>query len=294
MRQAPVRHALEYGLFLPFVGWLWALPHAGSRRFGAMLGAVAHAVDAGHRRVALENLAHAFPELPTVERRRIARRCFVHFGAAFADAVSARRFGLVELCRRVTMVGLEHLVAAEAGGRGVILITAHYGVWEILPLAIAQARGPVVAVGRPADNPHFDRVVRELRNRFGNRMVDKRGAVREMFRVLRDGGRLGLLIDQRVRAEEAVDVPFFGRPALTSPIVGRLAERTGVPVVPVFGEPLAGGRYRVEFLPALERPGPDSAEAVAQALTRSAVETCERIIRRAPERWLWLHERWKH
>ena len=103
--------------------------------------------------------------------------------------------------------------------------------------------------------------------------------------------RLGLLIDQRVRAEEAIDVPFFGRPALTSPIVARLSAKTGAPVVPAFGDHLPEGRYRVTFLPAL-RPEPSDDDA-GEALTRRCLAVCERVIRERPERWLWLHDRWK-
>jgi KDO2-lipid IV(A) lauroyltransferase len=123
-------------------------------------------------------------------------------------------------------------------------------------------------------------------------MLEKRGAVREMFRILRRGGVLGLLLDQRVRAEEAIEVPFFGRPAWTSPIVARLAQKTGAAIVPVFADHAPGGRYRIEFLePILAGPLDDDASTLE--LTRRCVALYEIVIRRAPERWLWLHDRWK-
>ncbi|HSM14037.1 MAG TPA: lysophospholipid acyltransferase family protein [Thermoanaerobaculia bacterium] len=293
MKNAPVRHALEYAALWPFLRLLRALPHGASRALGAGLGGLAHALDGHRRRVALGNLAQALPELPAGERARIARGSFRSIGAAFCDALSAARFDRVELCRRVTLVGLEHLAAAEAPGRGVVLLTAHYGTWEIAPQAVSQARGPLAVVGRPADNPHVDREIRALRERFGNRMLDKRGSVRELFRILRGGGRVGLLIDQRVRPEEGIDVPFFGRPALTSPIVARLALRTRAPIVLVFAEPEPEGRYRVEIHPAIEPEGPDD-DAATYELTRRCLEACERVIRARPERWLWAHRRWRH
>jgi len=293
MKQAPVRHAIEYALFLPFAATLRALPHGASRRLGAALGALAHVLDRRRRAIAAENLRQAFPDRPASEIGRWVGECFRHFGAAFADALSAERFDRVELCRRVTVEGLEHLAAAEAAGRGVIVLSAHYGNWEIVPPFIALARGPMAAVGRPADNPHFERAVARLRTRFGNRALDKRGSVRDMFRVLREGGRLGLLIDQRVRPAEAIDVPFFGRPALTSPIVARLAQKTGAQVVAVFGHHLPQGRYRIEFAPPLSAGAADD-EAAAFAFTRRCLEVCEAVIRRDPPQWLWLHNRWKH
>ena len=177
-------------------------------------------------------------------------------------------------------------------GKGTIVLGSHFGNWEVVPAAIALTVGPMSSVGRRADNPHFDRVIQRLRTRYGNRSLDKRGAVREMFRLLEKGGRLGLLVDQRVRAEEGADVPFFDRPASTSPIVARLSQRTGAPVVLVFGEELPGGRYRVEALPPIAAPQAD-AESDEVALTRSYLAVLEERARQRPELWLWLHDRWK-
>jgi len=293
VKGAPVRHALEYALALPVLGLVAALPHGAARRLGAAVGALAGLVDRRRRRIARENLAAALPELDRAARERIVSGCFRHFGAAFLDALSARRFDAAELCRRVTWEGFEHLTAAEAAGRGVIVLAAHFGNWEIVPAALAANWGPMAAVGRPVDNPHVDRLVQSVRTRFGNRSLPKRGAVREMFRVLAAGGRLGLLIDQRVRAEEALDVPFFGRPALTSPVAARLSLRTGAPVVPVAGHHEPGGRYRIVFDPPLWPEGGDD-EPTTLAFTRRCLEASEAAIRRHPEQWLWLHRRWKH
>lgn len=293
MKAAPLRHGAEYALFLPFHALLRSLPHGASRRLGSALGGAAHGLDRRRREIALDNLRHAFPDWSATQRAETARACFRHFGAAFADAISARRFGLVELCRRVSLAGLDALAAAEERGRGTIVLGAHFGDWEIIHPMVALARGPIASVGRPPDNPHFARLVESIRTRFGNRALDKRGAVREMFRVLQSGGRLALLLDQRVRAQEAIDVPFFGRPALTSPIVARLALRTGAAIVPAFGDHLPGGRYLVEFLAPIPVEGSDD-EATTLALTRRCLEVCEGVIRRAPERWLWLHDRWRH
>lgn len=292
MKNAPVRHALEYAAALPLLALVGVLPHTANRRLGAALGTLAFHLDRRRRRIADDNLRHAFPERSAAERRALLRACFRHFGSVFLDALSSLREELADLCERTTVVGLEHLLAAEARGKGVIVLGAHLGNWEIVPPTVVRAVGPIAAVGRPPDNPHLAKVVERLRTRFGNRALGKRGAVRDMFRELKSGGRVGLLLDQRVRAEEAIAVPFFGRAAWTSPIVARLAAKTGAAVVPVFGEPLPRGRYRVEFLPALVADGVESDQATLD-FTRRCLEIAERAIRAAPEQWLWLHDRWK-
>jgi KDO2-lipid IV(A) lauroyltransferase len=289
MKNAPLQHAFEAALFLPFYGLLRLLPHGASRRIGAALGGAAGTLDRRRRRIALENLEQALPALSPRERRRVVGACFRHFGASFCDALSSLRFSAEEVLDRVERVGFANFETAAAAGRGTIVLGSHFGNWEMVPAAIALTVGPLAAVGRRADNPHFERLVQRLRTRFGNRALDKRGSVRDMFRLLEGGGRLGLLIDQRVRASEAIEVPFFGRPAYTSPIVARLSRRTGAPVVPVFGEEIAGGRYRVEALPPVAPL--DGEDEVA--LTRRYLETLEERARARPELWLWLHRRWK-
>ncbi|HEY0514485.1 MAG TPA: lysophospholipid acyltransferase family protein [Thermoanaerobaculia bacterium] len=292
MKNRPVGHRIEYAFYLSLKGFLRALPHQAARSFGRGLGALAHAVDRRHREIARRNMALALPELDEATRRRLVGACFRHFGAALCDAVSSSRFGARDLCHRFTLEGWEHIDEAERLGKGLFLLTAHLGFWELSPPLIGLTRGPMSIVVRPADNPWLDRELRGLRERFGNTVVPKRGAARRMLEVVRDHGRLGLLIDQRVQEREGIAVPFFGRPALTSPILARLSLRSGTPVVPLAVYPEPGGRYRVVVRPPiLPAPG-ESGDAAVLALTRRYLEVAEEDIRAHPEMWLWMHRRW--
>jgi KDO2-lipid IV(A) lauroyltransferase len=147
-------------------------------------------------------------------------------------------------------------------------------------------------VVRPADNPWLDRELRALRERFGNAVIPKRGAARRMLEVLRGGGRVGILIDQRVQEREGIAVPFFGRPALTSPVLARLSLRTGAAVVPITAYPESGGRYRIVVRPAILPPENGDDEETVKVLTRRYLEVAEEDIRAHPEMWLWMHRRW--
>lgn len=299
MKQAPVRHLVEYGGYLLAKGVVRALPHTGARRLGRSIGALAWRLLGRHRRIAEANLALALPELGTDEHRRLARACFEHFGMAMTDAISAGRFDLPELCRRVDLVGWEHLQEAEArsDGTGVVVLSAHVGVWEMAANPPGIYGGPLHVVGRPLDNPRLDRELVEARKRFGNRLIPKQGAVRQMLKAINRGGRVGILIDQRARKGEGIWVPFFGAPAYTTPILARMALRTGAAVVPIHGYPLPGGRYRVELQPAIwpndvTDAGLEGDEAVTE-LTRRYLAVAEAEIRKHPDQWLWMHERWK-
>jgi KDO2-lipid IV(A) lauroyltransferase len=294
MKDAPALHAVEYAAFLALKGALRALPHRAARPIGRAVGALGWALDARHRRVAMRNLAIAYPEASPPERRRLARDCFRHFGAVLCDTVSATRFDAVELCARWSIEGWEHLDAAESRGRGVLVMSAHLGHWEIAAQPVGLYRGEFHVVGRPADNPWLSRELERARERFGNRALDKRGAARAMLRVLQGRGRLGILIDQRVRLHEGIAVPFFGRDAVTTPVLAKLSLRTGAPVVPIFGFMEPGGRWRLVFREPIE-PGADASggDDAVDALTARYLAVVEREIRSRPAEWLWLHDRWK-
>jgi len=292
VKRRPVGHRVEYGLYLAVKGFLRALPHAGARAFGRGLGRLAHALDRRHRDVALRNMALALPGTAEAERRHLVRECFRHFGTALCDAISSTRFGPTELCHRMSLRGWENLEEAESRGKGIFILSAHLGFWELAPPMIGLTRGRMDIVVRPADNPWLDGELRALRERFGNAVIPKRGAARRMLEVLRGGGRVGILIDQRVQEREGIAVPFFGRPALTSSVLARLSLRTGAAVVPITVYPEPRGRYRLVVRPSIVPPeGGDTEEAVA-ALTRRYLEAAEEDIRAHPEMWLWMHRRW--
>jgi Kdo2-lipid IVA lauroyltransferase/acyltransferase len=295
VKQAPARHRLEHTLYLALKGLLLALPHPAARAVGRQLGGLGYLLDRRHREVARKNLAIAFPGLGAAESERLVRQCFRHFGAALCDTISADRFDLTEFCRHFRYEGWEHVEAAERAGKGVFVLGSHLGLWEFSARPIGLYRGTIHAIARPADNPHLERELRRIRERFSYAVIHKQGAARRMLQVLREGGRIGILVDQRVQPREGIPVPFFGRPAWTTPVLARLSLRTGAPVLPVFTFPEPGGAYRFVARPPIFPPAGNRAsgdQAVAE-LTRRYLEVTEEEIRRHPEQWLWMHDRWQ-
>ena len=166
----------------------------------------------------------------------------------------------MEFCRRLTLEGWHHLQDAQALGKGVFVMSAHLGCWEAAAQTVALYGGSMDVVGRPMDNPYLDRDLTRLRTRFGNRVLDKRGAARGIIKALRRGGAVGILIDQRSPDyQDGVEVPFFGQPSRTSSVLARISLRTGAPVVPIFGYPEAGGTYRVVLRPPIPPPADSGA-----------------------------------
>jgi KDO2-lipid IV(A) lauroyltransferase len=253
-------------------------------------------LDAKHQAVTLTNLEKAFGETKTEEERyAIARGTYRHFGAMFFEMLSLGKPSRGRLERIVEFEGIENYERARDAGRGVLLIAAHFGNWEVHALAHGYRFGPMAVVARLQDNPHFNRWLEEIRLVSGNTVLYKQRALARMLRLLKDGETVAVLIDQNVGREDGVFVEFFGRLAATTPVASWLAFKTGAAMVPVFTLPLADGRYRLIYERPIDRQlyaGPDR-RLVVQNLTQECARVLEEYVRRNPEYWLWLHRRWK-
>ena len=282
--------ALALALLVP-LGWLLAhLPARAGLWGGRRLGDLAWLALPRRRAVTRENLARAFgTERPPAELRRLARRSFEHLGMNLVEACVLVFRPPSVLVSRVDIVGLAHLEKASAEGKGVLLLSAHLGNWELLAPARALTAFELSVVVRPLDDPLLDRIVERFRRRSGVDLIAKRRALREIFDALRRGRMVGVLLDQNSSRGEGVFAPFFGIPASTSKGLAVISLRTGAPVVPVFIRRAADGRHRVECEAALPFPAEGDVVGYTAAFNRAI----EAAIRRAPEQWFWMHERWR-
>lgn len=286
------RFALEAAAFRGLLGVARLLPRRAMLGLGSLAGTLGYWLDGRHRRIAQENLRRAFGDgVDERWRRRVARRCFREFARMTFDALAVYHAPYEALRPLVTYEGLEHVRRAYAEGRGVLLFTGHFGHWELTGMLQGYLGLPLALVARPLDNPRLERILAGLRSKSGNRIVHKRNAVREMLRALREHIGVALVIDQDAGAD-GVFVPFFGRPASTTPTLALLALRTGAPVIPSFSVPCPGG-YRVVYEPPLEIPQSGDRERDVLELTARCTAIVEAWVRRHPECWLWMHRRWK-
>jgi len=285
---------LETGAVVGVGRLMAALPEETAYRLGEGIGRLAYRLDRRHREIARENLRRAFPATPEEEIAALAEAVFVNLGRTAVDVARSQR--LLEPGREDCLVleGIERLRAARARGRGVIVITAHFGPWELLPLVAALQDRPTHVVARPLDNPRLEAYLTRLRERGGTRILAKRDSGLAILRLLRAGETVGMLIDQHIREHDGVIVPFFGRPASTVTSPALMAIRSGAAVLPagIFREP-GRGRYRVrvweEVVP--ERTGDLRTDLVRNTARFNAA--LEAMIRERPDHWFWVHRRWK-
>jgi len=287
-----MRHRLEYWIVRALIVAVRLMPRFVVRACGTVLGLAFYRVDGAHRRIALRNLATAFPSRPDAERRAIARAAFGHFGRLLFELLRFATLTPEQMVARVEVDGAERSRAAYAQGKGVLFVTGHFGFWELQAIVHAAQIEPVSILARALDNPYLNRLLEDIRQRTGNTVIYRRETIRRVMRTLHAGHGVAMLIDQHIMSRDAIYVDFFERPAATTSAVAALALRTGAPVVPVFALPIGGGRYRMIYEHPVEPPKADSPDAIYE-FTQRCTDVLEMYVRRHPELWLWMHRRWR-
>jgi KDO2-lipid IV(A) lauroyltransferase len=289
-----LRHALEYAAFLSARWLVCQLPARAARRLGSGAGRFIGATLRFRRSVTQDNLRAAFPDLAPSEIERLATDSYGSVGITLFELLRLDRRTADDIRHDVAIDGADVLQDALRSGNGVILLSAHYGSWEMVPQALATALGVQGTVlVRGLANPFVDRTIDRLRRTFGIVTVPSTVAVRELYRTLQRGGLVFMAADQSA-PPESVHVPFFGRlvPAFEGPAV--LALRTGARIIFGVARRLENGTYRIAFeqVPTddLSSEDPES----VQRLTERCLSVTERAIRIEPAQWMWMHKRWKH
>lgn len=251
--------------------------------------------------MARRNLCIAFPDWSDAERRRVLIASFANLARGFAEFMTLDRLAREEIRGLAQVEGLDRLEAAREASKtgGVVVITAHFGAYEILSAIMATYGYAIAVVQRPRENPLVDRILTRWRSRGGAEHLPRGSAARAALRALREGKIVAMPLDQNCRREEGVFVPFFGRLACTRDGPARLAMHSGAPVLPIFIERIGeSSRHRVRIGAPIElaRPGDrelsgryDLVRENVQRMTRAV----EEAIRREPSQWIWLHRRWR-
>jgi KDO2-lipid IV(A) lauroyltransferase len=253
-------------------------------------------LDARHRRVAMENLAHAFGgQYTEAQRDAMVRGVYRHFCRMIMEMLHIpRRLDLMTWRRYIRLVGHEPVLDRLLRGGPLILLSGHFGNWEMAGYTFGAMGFPPSSVARVLDNPHLDRFLRRFRERTGQRLIAKKGGYEDMLDVLRNGGVLSFLADQDA-GERGLFVEFFGRPASTHKAIALLAIEYRAPIVVGYARRLGDQfRYEVGCAELIEPSDWESQPDPVRYITQRYTAALERIIRESPEQYLWLHRRWKH
>ncbi len=285
---------IEYYLFRACAALVQRVPLAIAQRIAA--AAARWMFDRGGRRAryARINLRLCFPELPETERERIGRESFVHTAWNAIDFMRTARFTDEELRQRVEIKGMEHYEAALRWGHGVLLLSLHFGSFELGAVASPLLGLRATWMGRPMGNPHLYAYLERQRVRTGGGLIGKRNVIPTILRELRAGRAVGILNDQHARRSRSVLVPFFGLRTSTSAGIATIALRSRTPVLPMYISRDGPDHHTVTLLAPIEaKYSGDLKRDIANA-TASYNRAYEQIIRGHPEQYWWITRRFRH
>ncbi len=272
------------------------LPLGPALALGGLAGAIAYRLARRTRRLALAHLALAYPEKSEAERAAIARAVFVHLGRSALELAAIASFD-ARLGSYVEFAEPTLLREVMGRGAGMVFVTGHVGNWELLARAIARAGVPNAVIAKRNVDPALGRLAERFRAEGGVTTLWREDVStgRAIIKTLRGGKALGILIDQDTSVQ-GVFVPFFGLPAFTPRAAADLALRFGAPVV--VGTirrkgPRASDGHLLSLVEIPYDPRPADKEGEVVRITAACSAALEAAIRRSPEEWVWMHERWK-
>lgn len=250
------------------------------------------------RRVILENLRIAFgSEMSESEIRRLAQSFYGHFARLFAENIGFMRMSDDEIRRRVRVLGHDILLDAARQGKGILLLTGHFGNWEISPvgsiLHFPEFRGRFHVLRRPVAAKPVERMLFDRFYRAGLDIIPKKNSLGLILDALAKNDAVVFVMDQYARPDrDGIEVDFFGKKAGTFKSLALVARRSGAPVIPVSSW-REGPTHVVRFEKPLEWIESPSSEDELYRNTLAYNRVLERMVREHPEQWWWPHRRWK-
>lgn len=281
-----LRYALETVAAYAVYGFFRVLPLDAASAAGGWIGRNVGPLIASPTRTARQNLAMAFPEKSEEEREKIILGMWDNLGRVFAEYPHLHR-----IWERVEFQGTEMLPGIKGGGKPIIFCGAHLANWEINAVAAKRNGIDIHIVYRKPNNPGVDSLLRHARSSGVVAHIQKGDTgAKEMLKVLKRNGALGILIDQKLN--EGIPVPFFGRDAMTAPALAHFALKFGCAVHPTHVERLGGCHFRMTVFPAVPIPHTGNKDRDIMEMMTVINRLIEGWIRERPEQWLWIHRRW--
>ena len=287
----------EYVLVYSFYAFLNILPQDLSLKIGRFLGLIFYKIDKKHRKHTLNNLKIAFPTKTENELTDIAIKFYKNLGMVFVEIFRLNKYKESNVDDFVES-DFDHIKNIY-GEQGILLLTAHFGNWELLAktFGLKGYKGNVLA--RPLDNPYIEKILYDLRTASGNKVIyNRENAVKNIISALNEKEIVGFLPDENASKRIGVFVDFFGVKACTMPGMANIAAKTKLPVVPAFIVRIKGkdgnySKHRLIIEPPLDIKYTSDRKTDTMNILKLFNEKIEGIIKQYPEQWFWIHNRWK-
>ena len=288
-----VRYTFVYW-FVRFLIWLSnVLPRPTWLRFCGVLGSVAYRLATQTRNLTLKHLSMAFPEKSPAEIRQLAKRTFRMLGKNTGEIIRTSRIRTLEELNQILIThGYENFEKAHAKGNGVIFLTCHLGAFDLQVTNMAMRGLNPNIIGTPMKDPRLNKLLWNYRNAHGAIAIERGRETFRMIKILKSGGSVALLIDQDTKVK-TVFVNFFGRPAATPVGATVLAMKTSAAIVPTYVHLGDDGMQHMHILPEIPMRLTGNEDEDVRHNTQVLSDFIENTIRKHPDQWVWMHERWQ-
>lgn len=293
-KKVTFRHRAEYVFFVAFVLLIKFSPLFLLRFNGKILRFIFDRIGKRYHRVVDKNLGIAFPGLAPEDARRLKEEIYRHYSNIMVEDIYLFvKQKPPKTSRRLEVVNLRFLEDALKKERGVILFSAHFGNWELVPYILSRELNTTVnSIARKMNNPLVENKVKKFREYMGSSVIYKKNAVRTMINRFNANGIVFLLVDQHTIPQEGVKVNFFDKEVIAVPTVAQLHIRKGIPAVPVFLH-YEDDRIVLELEEEVDFNGSGDRDTDIRQLTQQCITVIEEKVRQYPEQWFWFHDRWK-
>jgi Kdo2-lipid IVA lauroyltransferase/acyltransferase len=292
-RRAGMIDGIRYRLFFFFIQMMAHIPYPLGQLKGKGLGLLAYFIPMSRKKVALENIQQSFQGISGCEAKRLLRKVYMHFGRMLFEIPHIIKLTRQNLDHYVIFEGTEHLDRALGKEKGVFILTAHFGNWELMAAAITLLWRKTAVVVRPADFLPLDYAIGRLRSWHGAKIIPKQRAMRQIMSAVKQKTIVGVLLDQNVDWYEGSFVPFLGRWACANKGLALIALKTRTPVVPAFPIRQKDGRYRIILEKEVGLQDTGDKVGDVDANTEIFTRVIERYVKKYPDHWFWFHKRWK-
>lgn len=293
-KKITVKHRLEYLLFIAFILLIKASPLFMVKFNRKLLRSLFGLISKRHHGIVEKNLRIAFPNETNERILDLKEAIYCHFSAILVEIIYMfvkRKPG--KILKPVEITNFHYLEEALKKQKGVILFSAHFGNWELIPYILNRKLNKKInSIARQMDNPLVEKKVKQFREYMGSAVIYKKNAVRTILNRLKSNGIVYLLVDQHAIEREAVYVDFFGETVRAVPSVSQLHIRKDIPAVPVFLH-YEEDKIVLELLEEIKMPETGDRAADIQRLTQLCTSIIEEKVRQYPEQWFWFHNRWK-
>ncbi len=281
---------IAYGSLRAFIIFSSILPKSFIYAVMKMLTLAFYHVSSRRQKITIDNLTQAFPSKSKDEIEKLSKDVFVELSKTISEVLFmvSKKFDIDEVIVNKNEALEKLKTLKDKHKNGWIVITAHFSNWEIAAQFLAKHDCPMLAIGREGDNRLIDKnITLPLRQMYGNSTAYKKNAAMSIFKTLKKGNNVGVLIDQKTSESEGVQTKFFGRDVYTTAVVALMREKLDVTVVPIFLARVEDGNYKLIVKDPIMESGDIS------KMTQSYSDVMESIIREYPEQWFWMHNRWK-